>query len=993
MKTVSLIALGVALACHLPSAFAVSPGQGKIAPEVRSAIASASKTQEISVIVHLKERANLAPFRHLHRSERIRGTVKALRDKAGVSQHSLKSHLELRRGQGRVGKYKSFWVFNGFSVTATPDVIKELSNRPDVEKIEADEVDIVPTAMPPEPNLSVIGAPDVWGLGFLGQGVVVANLDSGVDNTHPDLASRWRGGTNSWYDPYAQHATPYDPSGHGTWTMGVMVGGDAGATSIGVAPSAKWIAAKIFKDNGTATATGIHQAFQWLLDPDGNPATADAPDVVNNSWAYGTPGCNLAFQPDLQALVSAGIVPVFAAGNFGPGGSTSVSPANYPEALAVGATDNLGVLYDGSSQGPSTCGEVSTIYPELMAPGVNISTTDLFGFYTSQTGTSLAAPQVAGGLALLLSAYPDLTAAQQRNAFLLSAVDLGTTGPDNSFGYGRLNLSAAYDWVVQNVGNPPPPVDTTGPTTSAVSASPNPNNGMLGIDVNMPVVRVTATVADPVNNGVQSNVNVAEVFIDTTAANGTGFPTVASDGTFNSPTESIYADIPLTQIVQLSEGIHTFYVHGQDSAGNWGASISSTLVIDKTSPTVSNILASPNLANGITAINLTGTANDTASTIVSAEWFTGNDPGAGNGTAMTVTGTAPYNLAGNVNVSTWVTGSYTLYVRAKDKAGNWGTPVGVSVTVDSSAPTISVVGASPNPSNGTTAVILSASAADVGSSVVTAEWFSGTDPGVGNGIAMSITGTGPWGLTASINTSSWPSGNYTLFVRAKDASGNWSTTASTVLATVSANTLFTNGFESANFAAWNGGVTGIRLSVIPGAAMSGAYGMNATLGSGTAPGYVADVTPNNEPSYHARFYFNPHGVLTGNGNIVTLFSGLNASNVTIFQIQYRINGTSASSPRQVRLLVQRSGGSTASSWFTITNNAAHPIEIAWNSATSAPASLYTDGILRQTLLGLNTNSYRLDTVRLGPSAGLVNTASGTMYFDAFASTRNTVIGP
>ena len=109
MKTVSLIALGVALACHLPSAFAVSPGQGKIAPEVRSAIASASKAQEISVIVHLKERANLAPFRHLHRSERIRGTVKALRDKAGVSQHSLKSHLELRRGQGRVGKYKSFW--------------------------------------------------------------------------------------------------------------------------------------------------------------------------------------------------------------------------------------------------------------------------------------------------------------------------------------------------------------------------------------------------------------------------------------------------------------------------------------------------------------------------------------------------------------------------------------------------------------------------------------------------------------------------------------------------------------------------------------------------------------------------------------------------------------------------------------------------------------------------------------------------------------------
>ena len=151
-------------------------------------------------------------------------------------------------------------------------------------------------------------------------------------------------------------------------------------------------------------------------------------------------------------------------------------------------------------------------------------------------------------------------------------------------------------------------------------------------------------------------------------------------------------------------------------------------------------------------------------------------------------------------------------------------------------------------------------------------------------------------------------------------------------------------------------------------------------------------TPNNEANYHARFYFNPHGALTGNGNLVTLFSGLNTANTVLFQVQYRINGTSANSPRQVRLLVQRSGGSSTSSWFTITNNAAHPIEIAWQSATSAPASLYTDGTLRQTLTALNTSAYRLETVRLGPSAGLVKTASGTMYFDAFASTRNTVIG-
>ena len=151
-------------------------------------------------------------------------------------------------------------------------------------------------------------------------------------------------GPNSWFDPYGQHpTTPLDLTGHGTATMGVMVGGDAGGTSIGMAPGATWIAARIFNDSGSGTATAIHAALQWVLDPDGNPATDDAPDVLNNSWAYGSLGCNLAFQLDLQALRATGILPVFAAGNFGPGTSTSVSPANYPESLAVGAVDNAGV--------------------------------------------------------------------------------------------------------------------------------------------------------------------------------------------------------------------------------------------------------------------------------------------------------------------------------------------------------------------------------------------------------------------------------------------------------------------------------------------------------------------------------------------------------------------------------------------------------------------------------------------------------------------------
>ena len=211
-------------------------------------------------------------------------------------------------------------------------------------------------------------------MGYTGQGIVVASMDSGVDLTHPELSSRWRGGTNSWYDPFGQHpTTPFDTSGHGTWTMGVMVGGDSGGTSIGVAPGAQWIAVKIFNDQDASTATAIHLGYQWLLDPDNNPATADAPQVVNNSWAYGAPGCNLEFEPDFQSLRAAGILPVFAAGNGGPYTSSSYSPANNPSAFAVGSINNNDLIYSLSSRGPSNCGGTTDVFPDLVAPGVNIT--------------------------------------------------------------------------------------------------------------------------------------------------------------------------------------------------------------------------------------------------------------------------------------------------------------------------------------------------------------------------------------------------------------------------------------------------------------------------------------------------------------------------------------------------------------------------------------------------------------------------------------------
>lgn len=430
----------------------------KIAPEVQQAISSLQTDEMTTVIVRLKAQANLLAITDQNRQVRIEKVINALQNMANATQNRIKALLQSRAAEGKVDQFESYWVFNGLAVTATADVIAEVAGLPEVDTITPNTSIQAPAPQTagstPEPNLSLVNAPALWGLGFQGQGIVVANMDTGVDVTHPDLSAQWRGGSNSWFDPNGEHATPVDVGGHGTWTMGVMVGRDAGGTAIGVAPDAQWIAVKIFNDQGSATVAGIHAGYQWLIDPDENPATADTPHVVNNSWTYSAPGCNLEFQNDLIALRAVGIVPVFAAGNYGPNAATSPSPSNNPEAFAVGGTNNSDLIYTYSSRGPSACGEAETIYPDMVAPGVNIHTADLFSQYTNATGTSLAAPHVAGGLALLLSSNPNLTVAEQELALLDGAVDLGDPGPDNDFGTGRLDLLAAYQSL--NTGEPPP---------------------------------------------------------------------------------------------------------------------------------------------------------------------------------------------------------------------------------------------------------------------------------------------------------------------------------------------------------------------------------------------------------------------------------------------------------------------------------------------------------------------------------------------------------
>ena len=447
-----------------------------LAPALRAAISGAQPTQQLSVIVMLKTQENVRALSGRTRGARQRAVIRALRRRADGDQASLRTQLAQLRAQGHVASFKPLWVINALVVTGDSSAINQLAQSPDVAAISLDATIQAPprsaqASSPPQSNLSAINAPAVWALGDQGQGAVVANMDTGVDYTHPDLASSWRGGINSWFDPYGQHATPTDLNGHGTWTMGVMVGGDSSGAVIGVAPAAKWIAVKIFNDSGTATFSAIHQGYQWLLDPDGNPSTDDAPYVVNNSWDYSNVnGCDLAFEPDLESLAAAGIASVFAAGNFGSNGSTSVSPANNPAAFAVGGVDNSGLSDIGSSRGPTSCGGAPRTFPDVVAPDVNINTTDLYGLYYGVTGTSLAAPHVSGALALLLSSYPNLTVDQQRSALVSTAADLGPVGSDNTFGAGRLDVLAAYNSLTSG-GSQTPTATATSTSTSDPAAT------------------------------------------------------------------------------------------------------------------------------------------------------------------------------------------------------------------------------------------------------------------------------------------------------------------------------------------------------------------------------------------------------------------------------------------------------------------------------------------------------------------------------------------
>ena len=462
------------------------------------------------------------------------------------AQASVLGQLEELRRAGHARHIRSLWIANAVAVTADATALAALRARSDVRGIEADsELPIRPAdAVSGEPGVAATGAPVLWSRGIDGRGVTVATLDTGVDLTHPELAGRYRGGSNSWFDPFGQHSAPMDVNGHGTQVTGVIVAG----SGIGVAPGARFIAARVFNDAGASTDSGVHLAFQWLLDPDGNPATDDAPDVVNASWGAELAACDLQFEPDLQALRTAGILPVFAAGNSGPAAPSDASPANLPEAFAVGATASATTIAPFSSSGPSRCGGGQ--FPALVAPGTGIRSTDRFGLdATGLAGTSFSAPHVAGALALLLQVAPALTADQQASLLTTSARDLGPPGTDSTFGAGSLDVEAAARRLS-------PALDFAPPVLSDQAYADA-------------TVRIQAADAS-------SAIAAAEWWADVDPGIGAGHAMAAADGSLDSASELLVASAP------LPPGPHEIGVRARDAAGNWSSP--SLLMIEVPAP-------------------------------------------------------------------------------------------------------------------------------------------------------------------------------------------------------------------------------------------------------------------------------------------------------------------------------------------------------------------------------------------------------------------------
>ena len=445
------------------------PGLPRIDPLLISNLESAVDGQADFVVV-LKSQADLHGAYGIGdwktRGEFVYNT---LRSHAETSQQGLRRML-----QNNGVSFHPLNIINAIIVQGgNLELVNNLAARSDVAQIVANRMIAIDDpleepAAPPEPiewNLTMVGAPTVWSeYGVTGEGIIVSEIDTGVQWDHPALINQYRGwdGTTAdhnynWYDPYRQSTdAPSDAHGHGTHVMGTMVGDDGGDNQVGMAPGAQWIACK-GGDNvsGYLLADELLQCAEWILAPTDlqgdNPMPSLRPHVVNNSWGGGQE--DYWFTGVVDAWGAAGIFTMFSIGNAGPECSTASSPGDGWNVFASGASDSSDQIASFSSRGPTLI--TGYLKPDITAPGSGIRSSLPTDRYGSYSGTSMASPHVAGAIALLWSSNPELIGQINLSRWVLqqSAVpkttsqgcggDLPTAVPNNTWGWGRLDIYAA----------------------------------------------------------------------------------------------------------------------------------------------------------------------------------------------------------------------------------------------------------------------------------------------------------------------------------------------------------------------------------------------------------------------------------------------------------------------------------------------------------------------------------------------------------------------
>ncbi|MCK5035282.1 MAG: S8 family peptidase [Candidatus Sabulitectum sp.] len=516
---------------------------GSIDPNLAVIMASNTDTDLIPVFILAQGQVNqnwvYVSTLGMHREERQQFAVSAMKEIADVGQSDIINYLNTFNSIS-VGNIQSLWLANAVYCEVTRSVIRSIALRSDVVLVESAcdpdggliEPVEVRTPNPEERGkglawgVAKINADDVWSMGYEGQGIIVAVIDTGVDYEHLDLCDNMWSDTPAGYeygwDFFNNDSDPMDDYGHGTHCAGSIAGDGSGGTQTGVAPSAQIMALRVNYYGGGE--------YTWIQAMEFGAEHGAA--VL--SMSLGTDHGNTTLRTAEENLLTAGVYHSVAASNDGPGAGTIGSSGDSPPpwfhpdqsyhggqsaVVTVGATDNNDVIASFSSRGPVTWwNDYNDTYPlidpDISGPGVDIVSTKWTGdsgsgFYTTMSGTSMATPHLAGVAALLLSVNPNLTVSQLDNIIETTSVDLGVSGKDNSYGAGRVDAYQAMSLALTQTG-----IDngSSGTNTFTISAiSPNPSNGFASFSIYTSVSGLADVSVFDVSGRRVANINSSDI--------------------------------------------------------------------------------------------------------------------------------------------------------------------------------------------------------------------------------------------------------------------------------------------------------------------------------------------------------------------------------------------------------------------------------------------------------------------------------------------------